>query len=403
MPKRFDNLYSQIIDFENLWYAYRAAAKGKRCKDAVARFSFHLEERLLELESELAARRYRPGPYRSFLIRDPKRRLISAAPFRDRVVHHALCRVIEPIFERTFIGDSYANRIGKGTHAALDRTQWFSRRYRYVLQCDLREFFPSIDHAILHAVLARKIACPDTLSLCDAIIDGGAGVLDAEYTQVLYPGDDLFATARPRGLPIGNLTSQFWANCLLNELDQFIKRELHCRGYVRYVDDFLLFADRKPILWAWKEAIRERLAALRLSLHQAESTVYPVTAGIPFLGFRVYPDRRRLKRRNGQLFGRRLRRRAAAYARGELGLRQIWDGVICWQGHAAHGNTGALRAAMLAPVVIPPRRWSSTSAAPSRITSVPAWASGLLERHGLVVPINSDGPTPTRNLEPPHG
>ena len=123
MARRFTDLYRRIIGFDTLWYACRAAVKGKRTKDEVARFEFHVEERLLELEHDLTARTYRPGAYRSFYIRDPKRRLISAAPFRDRVVHHALCQVIEPLFERTFIADSFANRVGRGTHAALDRAE----------------------------------------------------------------------------------------------------------------------------------------------------------------------------------------------------------------------------------------------------------------------------------------
>jgi RNA-directed DNA polymerase len=352
MATSFSDLYPRIADFANLWYAYRAAACGKRTKTEVARFEFHVEERLLELEHALATRTYRPGAYRSFYIRDPKRRLISAAPFRDRVVHHALCQVIEPIFERTFIADSYANRIGRGTHAALDRAQAFAGRYRYVLQCDIREYFPSIDHAILRGILARKIACPGTLWLCDAILASGAGVLDREYTQVYFPGDDLLAAARPRGLPIGNLTSQLWANCYLNELDGLVKRELGCPAYLRYVDDFLLFADDKRTLWAWKSAIRERLDALRLTLHESSSTVYPVASGIPFLGFRLYPGHRRLKRRNGVMLGRRLARSARACARGEASIKSVWDCYLGWEGHAAHGDTRGLRTAVLGGVVV---------------------------------------------------
>ena len=351
--KRYRNLYPEIASFINLWHAFNSAAKGKRIKDQVVRFEFHVEERLLELEHQLRAKTYRPGAYRSFFIRDPKLRLISAAPFRDRVVHHALYRVVEPIFERTFIGDSYANRLGKGTHAALDRAQQFARRYRYVLQCDVREFFPSIDHRIMRGILARKLADDDVLWLCDRIIDGGAGVLDGQYTQVFFPGDDLLAAARPRGLPIGNLTSQFWANVYLNELDQFIKRELRCGAYLRYVDDWLLFADDKATLWSWKEATRERLAGLRLSLHEASSTVYPVGNGIGFLGFRLYPDHRRLRRRNGVMFQRRLRRVVRVRRRGECGMGPIWDCVRGWESHANHGDTAALQAAMLAQQTAP--------------------------------------------------
>ena len=153
-------LSDEVTSFENLYLAYRKAARGKRGHPPVAAFEFDLEANLCRLQDELVAQTYRPGPYFSFHIHDPKRRLISAAPFRDRVVHHALCNVIEPIFERTFIGDSYANRVGKGTHGALDRAQEFARRYRYVLQCDVEQFFPSVDHAILRGILARKLADP---------------------------------------------------------------------------------------------------------------------------------------------------------------------------------------------------------------------------------------------------
>ncbi len=351
--KRYDNLYDEVTGFENLWLAYRRAARGKRGQPAVAAFEFNLEDELFRLQDELIAQTYRPGPYTSFYIRDPKRRLISAAPFRDRVVHHALCNVIEPIFERTFIGDSYANRTGKGTHAALDRAQAFARRYPYVLQCDVEQFFPSIDLAILAGILGRKLADPRVMWLAGRIIDGGARVLAHEYEMVYFPGDDLLAAARPRGLPIGNLTSQFWANVYLNELDQFVKRQLGCRAYVRYVDDFLLFADEKRQLWVWKDAIRERLAELRLTIHERESTVYPTAAGIPFLGFRVFPDHRLLKRRNGVAFSRRLRSLRRAAAGGQISLSDVTTRVQGWVAHAAHGDTWGLRRALLG--VRPPR------------------------------------------------
>ena len=147
--KTHKHLYPQICTFENLYQAYRKARRGKRGRAGPADFERVQEDELLALQDELQAQSYTPGAYRSFYIHDPKRRLISAAPFRDRVVHHALCRVIEPIWENRFIHDSYANRNGKGTHRALDRVTQFSRRYRYVLQCDIRQFFPSIDHALI--------------------------------------------------------------------------------------------------------------------------------------------------------------------------------------------------------------------------------------------------------------
>lgn len=349
MVKRYGNLYPQVVAFENLYRAYRKAAKGKRGQAKVAAFEFDLEPNLLALQAELVKQTYLPGAYRSFYIHDPKERLISAAPFRDRVVHHALVKVIEPIFERTFIGDSYANRKGKGTHAALDRAQAFARCYRYVLQCDVVQFFPSIDHQILRCILARKLADDRIVWLVDQILESGRGVLAEAYAMVYFPGDDLFAVNRPRGLPIGNLTSQFWGNVYLNVLDQFVKRTLHCAGYVRYVDDFLLFSNSKRQLWAWKNAIRECLAGLRLTLHERSSTVYPVTHGIPFLGFHVYPTHRRLKRRNGVAFARRYRKLRRAAARGEITLEELDRRVQGWLAHAAHGDTYGLRRALLKP------------------------------------------------------
>ena len=142
------------------------------------------------------------------------------------MVHHALCNITEPLFERSFTDDSFANRVGKGTHRALDRVQHLARRYRYVLQCDIRQFFPSVDHDVLRAVLARKIDDEQVLWLCAQILESGVGVLSEEYAMVYFPDDDLFAINRPRGLPIGNLTSQFWANCYMNPFDHFVKRRL---------------------------------------------------------------------------------------------------------------------------------------------------------------------------------
>lgn len=244
------------------------------------------------------------------MIHEPKRRLISAAPFRDLVVPHALCNLIEPIFERTFVATSYANRRGKGTHRALRHVQQLCRRFRFVLQCDVRQFFPSLDHVVLRTELARRIDDADVLRLVDRILASGDGVSNECVETGFFAGDDLFAALRPRGLPIGNLTSQFWANVYLSPFDHFVTRSLRCRGFARYVDDMLFFADDKATLWRWREAVVDRLARLRLTIHPGAHP-RPVTEGVPFLGFLVSPDRRRLKRRRGIHFQRKLRRLAA--------------------------------------------------------------------------------------------
>jgi len=220
MTRHF-HLFDRIASFENLLAAALRAARGKRSRPNVAEFLADLGSNCLRLHRELSDGTWRPGAYRTFWIHQPKRRLISAAPFCDRVVHHAVCRVIEPVFEPTFIHDSYACRVGKGTHAAVDRYTEFCRRVLrlggegYVLKCDLRKFFPSLDHEILLDILARKIGCRRTLDLLRLIVESSN---PQEPVAAYFPGDDLFTPhERRRGLPIGNLTSQFFANSSATE------------------------------------------------------------------------------------------------------------------------------------------------------------------------------------------
>lgn len=326
-----------------LFEAWRRAAKGKRGRQAAARFEFALADHLLELQDALRRGHYRPGPYTHFVIHEPKRRLISAAPFRDRVVHHALTAVIEPRFEALFIPDSYANRVGKGSHLAVDRLQQFAGRYSHCLRVDIVRHFQSIDHAILRGILARRVPEDDLMALIDCIIASGDGVLADEYEMVFFPGDDLLAACRPRGLPIGNLTSQFWSNCYLHPFDQFVTRDLGCPAYLRYVDDFALFSNSKRELWAWKQRIVERLAALRLTIHEGPAQVTPVVAGIPWLGFVVYPDRRLVKARKVRSSTRHLAARLDDYEAGRIGFGEFDASVRGWINHVRYADTWGLR------------------------------------------------------------
>jgi retron-type reverse transcriptase len=348
----FRDLYPQVCSFENLYQAYRKARRGKRGKASVSSFECNQEEELWRLHDELRSHTWQPGQYHNFTIHDPKRRLISAAPFRDRVVHHALCNFLEPIWERLFIADSYANRKGKGTHKAILRCNEFARQYRYILQCDVEQFFPSIDHQVLYSILVQRLDDPQTCSLIQKIIQSGQGVQQEVYQMRWFPGDDLWAAARPRGLPIGNLTSQFWANVYLNGFDHFVKRELSCPAYVRYVDDFALFADDKATLWRWKEAIVERLSRLRLVLHEPQ--VYPVSTGIPFLGFRIYPDHRLLKKRRGIVFQRRFHRLYLKWAADEISRQRLDAAARSWAAHASWGKTRGLREKVLGRYLLRP-------------------------------------------------
>jgi hypothetical protein len=337
------NVFNRVTDWSNLLRAYRKAARGKRGKSAAATFEHHLADRLLQLQDDLQTGHYQPRPYVSFMIHDPKRRKISAAAFRDRVVHHALCNIIEPLFESQFINHSYANRIGKGTHRAVDYLQTCSRQYRYVLRLDVVKHFPSIDHLILYDILADTVRDDRVRWLIRQILASGAGVLHDEYEMVYFPGDDLFAAQRERGLPIGNLTSQFWSNVYLNPLDWFITQDLRCGAYLRYVDDAALFSNSKKQLYRWKQAIMAFLATLRLTIHEPQAQVVPCEQGIPWLGFVVYPTHRRLKRRNVVNFTRRLETNLDLYAQGRITFAELDASIQGWVNHVRYADTWGLR------------------------------------------------------------
>jgi len=348
--KRHKNLYARICSFENLLLAAERAARGKRRRAGPARFSLRLEEHLLALQDALLARSYSPGPYREFYVQDGKRRWISAAPFPDRVVHHALCNVIEPIFDATFVRDSYACRKGKGTHAAADRAQQAARRYSHVLQADISQYFASIDHERLRRLLARKIGCPDTLWLIDVVLAAEGGL---SAPPQYFPGDTLFEPfERRRGIPLGNLTSQFFGNVYLSPLDHFIKEPLGVQAYVRYVDDLLLFSDGKPQLHQWRAAVERKLWELRLELHPRKCRIYPVQEGIDFVGYRIFPTHRRLRPSNGYRFRRRLKHMAADFRARKVSLEKVSASVHGWVGHARHADTWGLRSAIFAETAL---------------------------------------------------
>ncbi len=341
------DLWQDIISLDNLFHAYQKASRGKRSRPDVAAFEMDLEARIITLRDRLASQTYVHGPYHSFLIHDPKRRLISAAHFEDRVVHHALHNCIGPRWERKFIFDTYANRVGKGTHKALDRCTQYLRRYGYYLQLDIRQYFPSIDHAILIKQLSQELQNERVLALCKQILASGVGVLREAYDMVYFPGDDLFAANRPRGLPIGNMTSQFWANVYLNPLDHFIKRRLKIRGYVRYVDDMLLFSDSKVQLREAWAAVVDFLAGLRLTVHQGAPQPTPVRHGVTFLGFRCFPTHRRLKRAKVVHARRKIKAAWAAVGREEMAVEDFHHRLQSWISHASHGDTWGLRRSLL--------------------------------------------------------
>jgi retron-type reverse transcriptase len=339
--KRYGKLWSNLVSFENLLRAAEKACRGKRLRPAVARFNFELERELWTLHEELVTRTYRPGAYRTFYIYEPKKRQISAAPYRDRVVHHALVNVLEPIFERTFIYDSYACRRCKGTHAAVTRCQQYARRFRYVLKADIQKFFPSVDHEILQDLIARKIKDACVQWLVEQIVTHSN---TQEPVLNWFRGDTLFTpTERRRGMPIGNQTSQFFANVYLDPLDHFVKDRLRINGYARYVDDFLVFSHDKRVLRDVQSQISDFLIGLRLRLHSRKNVVFPVSQGIRFLGYRVFPTHRLLVKDNVWRFRRRLQRMQRAYAERRLSAAEVGQRILSWIGHAGQANTYRLR------------------------------------------------------------
>jgi retron-type reverse transcriptase len=339
--KRYGHLWGEITDFSNLFLAAKQAQKGKRFKSDILQFNYNLESELFNLQTELQSKIYTPGKYRTFEIFEPKPRLISAAPYRDRVIHHAVCNVITPIFERIFINDSYANRVGFGSHQALRRFTKFARSSKYIFQADIRKYFPSIDHQILKSLIRRKIKCPDTLWLIDRIIDYSN---EQELVVDHFPGDDLISPlGRRKGLPIGNLTSQFMANIYLNNFDHYIKDNLKCQKYIRYVDDFALFGDDRIFLADARICIEEYLASLRLKIHPIKSQLFATKHGANFVGFRVLPDKIRVRSDRLRQGIKRIKKTIQAYQQGNLESEKFKNSLQSWIAHLQHGNTWKLR------------------------------------------------------------
>jgi len=325
--KRFGHLFEQTVAFDNLLLAADKALRGQKHKPAAARFYFHLESELLRLQEELIGGTWRPLPYCVFSVCEPKPRQICASDLRDRVVHHAICNALDPIFERRMISDSYACRRDKGTHAAVKRAQEFARRFDFFLQFDVRKYFASVEHAALKELLRRLLKDERLLALLDRIIDHP------------LPGSEA-----GRGLPIGNLTSQYFANLYLGELDHFVKERLGVKGYVRYMDDGLLFGDEKPALHEHLAATRDFLGdRLKVELKEEAVRLAPVWSGISFLGFRVFPGVIRLCGDKWSRFRRMVREREAAYLAGEIDEEELARSVASMIGHAQHADTLAAR------------------------------------------------------------
>lgn len=346
--KRYGNLWEQLISFENILAAFRKAIKGKAYKSYALRFIQDFEHNILKLHHTLITKSYRPGAYSTFFIHEPKKRMISAAPFIDRIVHHCLINVIEPIFETTFIQQSYSNQKGKGTHRAIRNVQSALRLHHYILQSDIKKYFPSIDHQILKTLICRKIKDPHILWLIDLIIDSSN---EQEKLIAYFPGDEILTPfKRRKGLPIGNLTSQFFANIYLTGFDHFVKEKLKCRFYARYVDDIVVVDSDKSYLWQICLEMKCYLERLRLQIHPYKCHVRPVTSGIRFLGQIIYPNRRLLPKCNVRRFMRRMKKFQYMYDHDQISMDQIKHSLQSWLGHAKQAHTYALRSNLLTKI-----------------------------------------------------
>ena len=337
--KTHKNLFNRICTFDNLHQAYLGARKCKRYRQEILQFSWNLEENLLQIQDELKNQTYKHGQYIKFIIQDSKKREIKAAPFRDRVMHHALCNIIEPIFDHGFIYDSYACRKNKGTHRAIKRLEKFlrsvaererervdSRQQIYVLKCDISRYFASIDHKILLLIIKKKITDSKTLWLIKEIIN-------SSFEQ--KPG---------RGIPIGNLTSQLFANIYLNALDQFVKHTLREKYYIRYMDDFLILDYNKKKLHLLKNQINQFLREkLKLEFHPQKANIFPANLGIDFLGYRIFGTHRLLRKSTVKRFVKRTRSYQKKLKENLMPEEKFNQSLQSWLAYAKFGNSWGLR------------------------------------------------------------
>lgn len=325
MPKTTNNLWADLVTFENLYAAFEEARRGKRYREDVMRFAASLEENLVNLQNHLIWKSWTPGRQREFVVREPKLRAIQAPPFEDRVIHHALVRVVEPAFERRFITDSFACRTGKGTQAAVARVQHFLRVARrnwgdgvYVLKADISRYFASIRHDVLMGEIERAISDRDVLWLWRQIIAG-------------YGHEDGV------GLPVGALTSQLAANIMLNRLDHIAKDDMGLRHYVRYMDDFVAVLPDKATAQKVMRELGEAVNGLALSLNP-KTAIHPWQRGVDFCGYRTWPTHILPRKRNIKRARADFRELESRYHHGEVDLEHVRQRVASFVAYAKHCN-----------------------------------------------------------------
>lgn len=320
---RVGHLFERIVDFENLLDAFHKAQRGKQDRVAVMAFRSSLHANLGRMRDELESGSFHFGDYRQFTVRDPKTRLIQAAPFEQRVAHHAIVNVVGPVFERRFIHDSYACRRNKGQHSALQRAEMFVQRHPFFLKMDIRKFYDSIDHAVLAGMLVRQIKDRRVLELLEDVI--------ASY-----------CTNSGTGLPIGNLTSQWFGNVYLDPFDHWIKEVQGCRCYLRYMDDMLCFGTKDAVL-GWRDAAVDWLVKDLKLLVNHEGEINRAEKGVPFLGHVLQPHATRLSQRSEHRFRRKFRTLEKMASDGRVSEPELAERGLSLFAAAGYGSTEELR------------------------------------------------------------
>lgn len=331
--KIYKNLFGRIASLDNLFASWDRFKSDKQKKRDVQEFEINLEQYLFQLHRDLVVKRYKHGAYTGFWIHDPKPRHIHKATVRDRILHHAIFRVLNPVFEPTFIAHSFSCRVGKGTHkgvAALNRiVRQVSRnghRACFALKCDIQKFFNTVDHDILLHILSLRIQDTDTMSLLREIVAS----FNAPNSNPL----------ELKGVPIGNLTSQLFVNVYMNEFDQFVKHQLKIKNYIRYTDDFVIISDDKRSLENLIQPVRKFLLdKLALKLHPKKVCIRNLNRGIDFLGYIILPHYRILRTKTKQRIFRKLRHRTTEYKNDLITKQNLEQSLQSYLGVLSHANT----------------------------------------------------------------
>lgn len=352
--KPYKNLYKEIYDFERLLNAYKQARKSKRYRKEVLAFSANLEENLINLQNHLIYKTYEVGRYREFYVYDPKKRLIMALPFMDRVLQWSVYDLLNPIFSKGYITDSHGCVLGRGTHSAVARLQYWLKKVSkspnkwYYLKLDISKYFYRVDHGVLLGIIKRKIADDDLIWLLDKIVN-------SEHPFGLplgYSAHETDERLDDKGMPIGSLTSQMFANIYLNELDQYAKRELRIRHYIRYMDDIIILSDDKSELHRIKSDIEIFLDEhLRLNLNN-KTAIRPITLGIDFVGYKIWPTHVKLRKSSALKFKRRLKVIQKQYAEGKINFDKVNATVQSYFGILKHCNSQLLKNKAFAEFVL---------------------------------------------------